>query len=128
MVAPSGGGKTQTTGIPTCLTYGVPDPVTRRGGSLIVHDPKCELYPASAGWRSQFSTVYRLDPTDPTSDCYDPLQGIRLGKPQEIRDTLLVVDMLTNPDGEAPRSDSGQHFREMTNDVLLGVVLHGLYT
>ena len=64
MVAPSGSQKTQTMGIPTALTWLY---------SLVLHDPKNELYPASAGWRSQFSTVIRLDPTDPTSDCYDPL-------------------------------------------------------
>jgi type IV secretion system protein VirD4 len=119
MVAPSGGGKTQSVGIPTALTW---------RGSLVLHDPKNELYPKTAGWRSTFSRVVRLDPTDPTSDFYDPSRVIRLGQSHEIRDGLLVADMLTNPDGEPARGGSEQHFRDITTDVLLGVVLHGLYT
>jgi type IV secretion system protein VirD4 len=59
VVAPSGGGKTQSIGIPTALTW---------RGSLFIHDPKNELFPASAAWRSTFSKVMRLDPTSPTSD------------------------------------------------------------
>ena len=127
MVAPTGGGKTQTTGIPTALSWGPPRP-DGQGGSLIVHDPKNELYPHTAGFRSQFSRVYHLNPTDPQSDCYDPLRGIRIGKSYEIRDALLLAEMLGNPDGERPTSDAGQHFGELRTDFLIAVTLHGLYT
>src|SRR6266545_2716364 len=69
IVAPTGSGKTTTTGIPTTLTW---------RHSLFVHDPKGELREHSARWRSRFSRIVSIDPTSPESDCYDPLRAIRL--------------------------------------------------
>jgi len=119
MVAPSGSGKTQSLCIPTALTW---------QHSLFLFDPKGELFPASAAWRSTFSTVIRLDPTSPTSDCYDPLGAIRLGTDHEIRDTSLVTGIIADPDGEPVYGGAAQHFRELTIDFLNAVVIHGLYT
>jgi type IV secretion system protein VirD4 len=120
VVAPSGSGKTVNVVKPTALSC--------QDRSFFVHDPKNEIHPESAAWRATFSKVIHLDPTSPTSDCYDPCQGIRLGTSEEIRDALLLTDMLIDPNGEPATSDAGRHFRELTNGFLLGVVLHGLYT
>lgn len=50
--------KTQGTIIPTLLSW---------KESVIVNDPKGELFKITAGYRSTFSDVYYLDPTDLTS-------------------------------------------------------------
>ncbi len=119
IVAPTRSGKTTSTAIPTLLEW---------QESVFVHDAKSELYEKTAGWRHQFSQVVRLDPTDPTSDQYNPLCGIRLATAHEIRDTSLIVDMLVDPEGEPVHGGAAQHFRELTIDLHTGVVLHGLYT
>ncbi len=119
MVAPSGSGKTTTLGIPTALTW---------KHSLFVHDPKGELHPASKDWRSTFSRVISLNPTSPDSDCYDPLKAIRWNKDQETRDVALLTDILVDPEGEPPGSATAQHFRDLCNAFLHGVVVHGFYT
>jgi type IV secretion system protein VirD4 len=119
IVAPTGSGKTTTTGIPTTLTW---------PHSLFVHDPKGELREHSARWRSRFSRIVYIDPTSPDSDCYDPLRAIRLDSTHVIRDTDMVVDILVDPDGEAPKSGAERHFRQLTAGFLRGLLLHGLYT
>lgn len=50
--------KTQGTIIPTLLSW---------RESVVVNDPKGELFRATAGYRSTFSDVYYIDPTDLTS-------------------------------------------------------------
>ena len=53
-----GSGKSQSTIIPTLLSW---------KDSVIVNDPKGELFRATAGWRSKFSSVLYLNPLDLTS-------------------------------------------------------------
>jgi type IV secretion system protein VirD4 len=119
MVAPTGSRKTTTVAMRTALTW---------RGSLFVHCPKDQIRPESQGWRSTFSRVVYLNPTDPLSDCYDPLQAIRLESPYEYRDTALVSGILANPEGEIATSATAQHFRDLTEVSLNGIILHGLYT
>jgi type IV secretion system protein VirD4 len=119
VVAPTRSGKTSSTAIPTLLEW---------QGSLVAHDPKNELFALTAGYRSTFSKVIRLDPTSPTSDCFNPLEAIRLGTMDEIRDMSLLAEILIDPDGEPRTGGSSQHFSELAMDVHTGVGLHGLYT
>jgi type IV secretion system protein VirD4 len=119
IVAPSGSGKTASLGVPTALTW---------QPSLFLNDPKGELYPLTAGWRRTFSRVQHLNPTAPDSDCYDPLQGIRLDTDYEVRDASLITDILVNPDGERPQTDAGRHFMALTSMFVRGITLHGLLT
>lgn len=119
MVAPTGSGKSTTLCVPTALTW---------RHSLFMHDPKSEMHTLSAGWRKTFSRVIHLHPTASDSDCFNPLSAIRRGKSSEMRETSLITGILANPDGERPRSAAEQHFQELTEMFLTGVVLHGLYT
>jgi type IV secretion system protein VirD4 len=119
MVAPTGSGKSTSLCIPTALSW---------QHSLFVTDPKQEVYTLSAGWRRLFSTVIHLNPTAADSDCFNPLSAIRLETEYEIRDTMLLTDILVDPEGERAHSATAQHFRDLTNVFLQGIVLHGLYT
>lgn len=51
IVAPAGAGKTQGRVLPTLFTY---------AGSIVVTDPKNELYDLSAGWRRKCGEVHRI--------------------------------------------------------------------
>jgi type IV secretion system protein VirD4 len=119
VVAPTRSGKTSSTAIPTLLEW---------QGSLVAFDPKNELYGLTAGYRATFSKVIRLDPTSPTSDCFNPLAEVRIGTMNEIRDMSLLCEILTNPEGEPGHDAGSQHFQELAMDVHIGVGLHGLYT
>ncbi|KAK0359104.1 hypothetical protein LTR94_032631, partial [Friedmanniomyces endolithicus] len=47
--------------------------------SVLVHDPKGELWVQTAGWRAGFSHVMRFAPRDPRSARFNPLAEIRPG-------------------------------------------------
>jgi len=119
IVAPSGSGKTHSIAVPTCLTW---------KDCLFVHDPKAELYKYSAGWRSQFSDIYYLNPTDPHTDHINPWEEVRVGTTHEIRDLSLITEILVDPDGEPNASHENTHFKETATDFLNGIGIHALYT
>jgi hypothetical protein len=65
LLAPAGTGKTRGTIIPTVLSY---------RGSVIVHDPKGEVYDNSAGYRATRGRVLRVEWSAPArSLCWNPL-------------------------------------------------------
>src|SRR6185312_7962852 len=65
LLAPAGTGKTRGTIIPTALSY---------RGSVIVHDPKGEVYEATAGHRARLGRVLLLEWSAPErSVCWNPL-------------------------------------------------------
>jgi type IV secretion system protein VirD4 len=118
-VAPTQSGKTSSLVIPTLLCW---------QDSVLIHDPKEELYALTAGWRQTFSRVVNFQPTAPTSSRYNPLQAVRLGTAHEIRDAQPIAAMLVDPDGTAEHGGAVQHFRELAADLHTGLILHGLYT
>jgi type IV secretion system protein VirD4 len=119
MVAPTGTQKTTSVVVPTMLTW---------EHSLIVNDPKGELWGMTAGYRSQFNRCIRLNPTAGDSDRFNPLAQIRLGTEHEVRDVTLVADMLSSPEMESSHSEVSQHFRDLCNVALVTGILHGLYS
>ena len=120
----------------TC--FAVPTILANDEDSLVIHDPKDEgdsvpggeLYTLTAGWRAQVSKVVRFQPLSETSHQYNPLQAVRLYRPQETRDLQLIADMLTDPDGDGAdgKGDAGLYFAQGASDIHLGVLTHGLYT
>jgi len=121
VVATTQSGKTTCFAYPTLLSW---------EGSVIAHDPKEEVYAATAPWRQTFSKVVRLAPTSSCSGHYNPLDAIRLKTEQEMRDVQLVSQMHNEPegDGREKRSGASQHFLELANEALSGLILYGLYT
>src|SRR5690606_17727476 len=67
-------------------------------GSALVHDPKGELWRATAGWRSRFSHSLYFNPRDRSSACWNPLAEIRPG-PDELAQIQRLVAILADPGG-----------------------------
>ena len=89
-VAGTGQGKSATQIIANLLTY---------RGSVVVLDPKGELYAATAEKRRKFGKVFRMAPLarrgEPPSDCYNPLDEMgdrrELGsRAQRLAEMLIV--------------------------------------
>jgi type IV secretion system protein VirD4 len=112
--APTRSGKGVGLVVPTLLTW---------PGSAIVHDIKGENFGLTAGWRARFGRVLRFDPTDPTSDAYNPLLEVRRG-PWEVRDVQNIADILVDPEGALEKRN---HWEKTSHALLVGAILHVLY-
>ena len=111
--APTRSGKGVGMVIPTLLSW---------TGSVIAWDVKRELWQLSAGFRHQFTTCLRFEPTDVDSIRYNPLLEIRRGL-NEVRDAQAVADMLVDPDGTKEKD----HWALTAHTLLVGAILHVLY-
>ncbi len=94
------------------------------GASVLVHDPKRELWRLSAGWRSGFSHTLYFDPRDPASACWNPLAEIRPG-PGELAHVQRLTAILADPAGG--REDEAI-WDKAASEILEAVILHVLYT
>ncbi|WP_442958034.1 IncP-type conjugal transfer protein TraG [Phenylobacterium sp.] len=112
--APTRSGKGVGLVVPTLLTW---------PGSAIVHDIKGENWRLTAGWRAGFGRVLRFDPTDRTSDAYNPLLEVRPGD-FEVRDVQNIADILVDPEGALERRT---HWEKTSHALLVGTILHVLY-
>ena len=109
-------GKTSGVIIPTLLNW---------TGSVLVFDPKGELWGTTSGWRSTFSHCLRFDPSDPGSVRYNPLLAVRRGA-LEVGDCQKIVEIVANP-GKADQGDSNPFWRESARQWLTAVILHVLH-
>ncbi|MCA1200157.1 conjugal transfer protein TraG [Sphingomonas sp. R647] len=112
--APTRSGKGVGLVIPSLLTW---------HGSAIVHDIKGENWTLTAGFRAMVGRVLLLDPTNPSSDAYNPLLEVRKGE-WEVRDVQNVADVLVDPDGSLERRN---HWEKTSHALLVGAILHVLY-
>ena len=85
--APTRSGKGIGLVIPTLLSW---------SQSVVVTDIKGENYQITAWWRSLFSHVIYLNPTDPNSARFNPLLEIRPGT-NAIRDAMNLAEILASP-------------------------------
>ncbi|KAK0360618.1 hypothetical protein LTR94_026606, partial [Friedmanniomyces endolithicus] len=92
--------------------------------SVMVHDPKSELWALTAGWRSTFSHVLRMDPRDLSSVRWNPLAEIRPGH-GELAEVQRLVAVLSDPGGAR---DSDGIWDKAASEVLEAVILHVLFT
>lgn len=92
--------------------------------SVLVHDPKRELWRLSAGWRSRFSHALYFDPRDPASACWNPLAEILPG-PGELAHVQRLVAILSDPGGAR---DDEAIWDKAASEILEAVILHVLYT
>jgi len=113
--APTRSGKGVGLVIPTLLTW---------PGSVVVHDIKGENWTLTAGWRSRFGRVLLFDPTNPESSAYNPLLEVRRGD-TEVRDVQNIADILVDPEGALERRN---HWEKTSHSLLVGAILHVLYT
>lgn len=101
--------------VPTLLSW---------GGSVLVHDPKRELWSLTAGWRATFSHALFLDPRDPASARWNPLAEIRPG-PGELAQVQRLVAILADPGGAR---DDEAIWDKAASEILEAVILHVLYS
>ncbi|QTC93260.1 type IV secretory system conjugative DNA transfer family protein [Brevundimonas goettingensis] len=94
------------------------------GQSVLVHDPKRELWSVTAGWRSRFSHALYFDPRDPVSARWNPLAEIQPG-PGELAQVQRLVAILSDPGGVR---DDEAIWDKAASEILEAVILHVLYT
>ena len=112
--APTGSGKGVGLVVPTLLTW---------PHSVLVYDIKRENWALTAGWRRQFSRVWRFEPTAEDSVRFNPLMEVRKGR-SEVKDVQNIADMLVDPTGEKETRD---HWQATAHALLTGAILHVLY-
>ena len=101
--------------VPTLLSW---------GRSVLVHDPKRELWSETAGWRARFSHALYFDPRDPASARWNPLAEIQPG-PGEVAQVQRLAAILSDPGGG--REDEAI-WDKAASEILEAVILHVLYT
>lgn len=92
--------------------------------SVLVHDPKGELWRTSAGWRSSFSHVLRFDPRAADSARWNPLAEVQPG-PGELAQVQRLVAILADPGGVR---DDEAIWDKSASEILEAVILHVLYS
>lgn len=92
--------------------------------SVLVHDPKGELWRVTAGWRAEHSHALYFNPRDPASARFNPLAEIRPG-PQELAQVQRLVAILSDPGGAR---DDEAIWDKAASEILEAVILHVLYT
>ncbi|MDD3446973.1 MAG: type IV secretory system conjugative DNA transfer family protein, partial [Zavarzinia sp.] len=100
--------------VPTLLTW---------AGSVLVYDPKAELYDITAGFRSKFSHAFFLNFTRDDSAAFNPLFEVRKG-PNEVADVQNVVSILIDPSGTKQELS---FWDQSASDLLTAIILHQLY-
>lgn len=101
--------------IPTLLSW---------SDSVLVHDPKGELWRVTAGWRSIHSHALFFNPRDPASARFNPLAEIRPG-PQALAQVQRLVAILSDPGGAR---DDEAIWDKAASEIMEAVILHVLYT
>lgn len=91
--------------------------------SVLVHDPKRELWRITAGWRSRFSHALYFDPRDPASTRWNPLAEIQPG-PGELAQVQRLVAILSDPGGAR---DDEAIWDKAASEILEAVILHVLH-
>jgi type IV secretion system protein VirD4 len=114
MVAPSGKGKGVNFVIPSLLSW---------RESVVVYDIKRENWEQTAGWRRQFSYTIRWEPTVYETPRWNPLLEIERG-PREVSEVQNLVEVLADPNGTGEED----HFDAAAKELLVGLILHVLYT
>jgi type IV secretion system protein VirD4 len=116
--APTRSGKGVSLVIPTLLSW---------PHSAVITDLKGELWTLTAGWRQQHAKnkVLRFEPAALEGSVrWNPLDEIRVGTEHEVGDVQNLTTMLVDPDGKGLES----HWQKTSQALLVGVILHALYT
>jgi type IV secretion system protein VirD4 len=115
--APSRSGKGLSVIVPTLVTW---------RHSALIHDPKDELWPLTAGARKRMGQLcLRFAPSlsEPGLARFNPLAEVRLRTPREVSDVHNIVRMISDPYGKGPPS----HWDRAGANGLAGFILHQLY-
>jgi type IV secretion system protein VirD4 len=115
-IAPTRSGKGVGSIIPTCLNY---------PQSMIIFDPKGELFETTAGFRKQFSHVLKFSPISHDTVRFNPLEEVDLTEQAFADIGLILTNMFDQPKGGEPNSTSS-FFDNNAQDLLTGIIFHVL--
>ena len=87
--------------------------------SIIVNDPKGELYEQTSAHRAQLGNVYRIDLADPNGDKFNALDLVRWGELEEYDDCQRLVESLP-----APVDAKDDHWEDTARRVLTAAMRH----
>ena len=112
--APTRSGKGVGFVIPNLLSY---------ESSMIVNDLKGENYELTAGWRAKMGQkIYYFNPTDVKSHVYNPLEFVRAGSKEAVKDAQTVANIIvSDPVGQ---SASSSHWDNTARALLTGLILY----
>lgn len=115
VIAPTRSGKGVGTVVPTLCSY---------TESVIVFDPKGELYNMTAGYRQKFSRVIKFSPVQMETACFNPLEEVELDE-NAFRDIGTILTNLFQK-GEKGGDSNSDFFDNNARDLLTGVIFHVL--
>ena len=115
VIAPTRSGKGVGTVVPTCCSY---------RESMIIFDPKGELYNMTAGYRKKFSRVIKFSPVQMETACFNPLEEVELDE-NAFRDIGTILTNLFQK-GEKGGDSNSDFFDNNARDLLTGVIFHVL--
>jgi type IV secretion system protein VirD4 len=112
-IAPTRSGKGVGSIIPTCLSY---------PQSMIVFDPKGELFEATSGFRRQFSRILKFSPISRDTVRFNPLEEVELTEQAFADIGLILTNMFEQPKGE--QTSTSSFFDNNAQDLLTGLIFH----
>lgn len=92
--------------------------------SMIIFDPKGELYNMTAGYREKFSRVIKFSPVQMETACFNPLEEVELDE-NAFRDIGTILTNLFQKSDKGSDSNS-DFFDNNARDLLTGVIFHVL--
>jgi type IV secretion system protein VirD4 len=115
MIAPTRSGKGVGSIIPTCLNF---------PGSMIIFDPKGELFFTTAGFRQKFSRILKFSPISKDTVCFNPLEEVELDEQAFADIGLILANMFEEP--KQGNDGTSSFFDNMAQDLLTGLIFHVL--
>lgn len=119
LIASTRTGKGVSSIIPTCLFFGMKN----NNGSMIIFDPKGELYNITAGYRRHMGNiVLKFSPVSEETVCFNPLEEIVLNKEAFSQVGLILANIFEEPKGG--NDGTNQFFDNAAKDILTALILH----
>ncbi len=115
MIAPTGAGKGVSSINPTCVSY---------PNSMIIFDPKGELYRDTAGFRAKFTRVLKFSPINDITVRFNPLEEVELSK-QAFADIGLILTNVFEPPAGG-KDGTNDFFDNAAQTLLTAVIFHVL--
>ena len=116
MFAPTRSGKGVGFVIPNLLSW---------KHSMIVNDIKGENYEITAGFRAKElgQKIYYFNPTKLKTDCYNPLDAVREGTSEAIKDAQSLAEIIIHSKSEK-QGEGDSHWTDTAEALLTGLILH----
>ena len=92
--------------------------------SMIIFDPKGELYQMTAGFRSKFSRVLKFSPITDVTVAFNPLEEVELTKQAFADIGLILANVFEPPKGGS--DGTNEFFDNQAQTLLTAVIFHVL--